>query len=45
MSRHELSAGLYAPIRVLMREDDDGGVALNMIDQHPFSTSLVAIIK
>ena len=27
MTRHQLSAGLYAPIRVLLREDDDGGVA------------------
>ncbi|WP_186041510.1 DUF302 domain-containing protein [Burkholderia gladioli] len=26
MTRHELSAGLYAPIRVLLREDVDGGV-------------------
>lgn len=24
MTRHQLSAGLYAPIRVLLREDDDG---------------------
>lgn len=27
MTRHEISAGLYAPIRVLLREDIDGGVA------------------
>jgi uncharacterized protein (DUF302 family) len=27
MTRHQLSAGLYAPIRVLLREDDDGVVA------------------
>ncbi|WP_225161283.1 DUF302 domain-containing protein [Bradyrhizobium sp. BRP56] len=27
MTRHRLSAGLYAPIRVLLREDEDGGVA------------------
>ena len=27
MTRHRLSAGLYAPIRVLLREDNDGGVA------------------
>ncbi|WP_441228208.1 DUF302 domain-containing protein [Tardiphaga sp. 20_F10_N6_6] len=27
MTRHHLSTGLYAPIRVLLREDDDGGVA------------------
>jgi len=27
MTRHQLSAGLYAPIRVLLREDEDGGVA------------------
>jgi uncharacterized protein (DUF302 family) len=27
MTRHQLSAGLYAPIRVLLREDADGGVA------------------
>src|SRR6202012_2008280 len=27
MTRHQLSAGLYAPIRVLLREDSDGGVA------------------
>ena len=27
MTRHQLSAGLYAPIRVLLREDGDGGVA------------------
>jgi uncharacterized protein (DUF302 family) len=27
MTRHRLSAGLYAPIRVILREDDDGGVA------------------
>ena len=27
MTRHRLSAGLYAPIRVLLREDDDGAVA------------------
>jgi uncharacterized protein (DUF302 family) len=27
MTRHQLSAGLYAPIRVLLREDDDGGIA------------------
>ncbi|MFS8981175.1 DUF302 domain-containing protein (plasmid) [Cupriavidus necator] len=26
MTRHQLSAGLYAPIRVLLREDGDGGV-------------------
>jgi uncharacterized protein (DUF302 family) len=26
MTRHHLSAGLYAPIRVLLREDNDGGV-------------------
>ena len=24
MTRHHLSAGLYAPIRILLREDDDG---------------------
>lgn len=27
MTRHHLSAGLHAPIRVLLREDDGGGVA------------------
>jgi hypothetical protein len=27
MTRHQISAGLYAPIRVLLREDSDGGVA------------------
>ena len=27
MTRHQLSAGLYAPIRVLLREDGDGVVA------------------
>ena len=27
MTRHQLSAGLYAPIRVLLREDGDGMVA------------------
>lgn len=27
MTRYRLPAGLYAPIRVLLREDDDGGVA------------------
>jgi uncharacterized protein (DUF302 family) len=27
MTRHQLSAGLYAPIRVLLREDGEGGVA------------------
>lgn len=27
MTRHRLPAGLYAPIRVLLREDGDGGVA------------------
>jgi uncharacterized protein (DUF302 family) len=27
MTRHQLSAGLYAPIRVLLREDGDGAVA------------------
>ncbi len=27
MTRHQLSAGLYAPIRVLLREDSEGGVA------------------
>lgn len=27
MTRHQLSADLYALIRVLLREDDDGGVA------------------
>jgi uncharacterized protein (DUF302 family) len=27
MTRHHLSAGLYAPIRVLLREDSDGVVA------------------
>lgn len=27
MTRHRLPAGLYAPIRVLLREDEDGGVA------------------
>ncbi|MCA1501430.1 DUF302 domain-containing protein [Bradyrhizobium sp. NBAIM14] len=27
MTRHRLSAGLYAPIRVLLRENEDGGVA------------------
>lgn len=26
MTRHQLSAGLYAPIRVLLREDGDGNV-------------------
>jgi hypothetical protein len=27
MTRHQLSAGLYEPIRVLLREDGDGGAA------------------
>jgi uncharacterized protein (DUF302 family) len=27
MTRHQISAGLYAPVRVLLREDNDGGVA------------------
>jgi uncharacterized protein (DUF302 family) len=27
MTRHQISAGLYAPIRVLLREDADGAVA------------------
>ena len=27
MTRHRLPAGLYAPIRVLLREDEDGAVA------------------
>lgn len=27
MTRHQLSAGLYAPVRVLLREDANGGVA------------------
>jgi hypothetical protein len=27
MTRHVLSVALYAPIRVLLREDDEGGVA------------------
>jgi hypothetical protein len=27
MTRHQLSAGLYAPVRVLPREDDHGEVA------------------
>jgi hypothetical protein len=27
MTRHDISAGLYAPIRVLLREDSDGVVA------------------
>ena len=27
MTRHVLSAALYAPIRVLLREDEEGGVA------------------
>ncbi len=27
MTRHHLSAGIYAPIRVLLREDNDGHVA------------------
>jgi hypothetical protein len=27
MPRHQLSGELYAPIRVLLRKDDDGGVA------------------
>jgi len=27
MTRHRLPAGLYAPIRVLLREDEDGSVA------------------
>ena len=27
MTRHQLSAGLYAPVRVLLREDTDGQVA------------------
>jgi len=27
MTRHQLSAGLYAPVRVLLREDGDGGAA------------------
>ena len=26
MTRHQLSAGLYAPIRALLREDGDDGV-------------------
>nr|WP_255371445.1 DUF302 domain-containing protein [Cupriavidus sp. YR651] len=26
MTRHQLSAGLHAPIRVLLREDGDGGI-------------------
>jgi hypothetical protein len=27
MTRHQLSAGLYAPVRVYLREDAKGGVA------------------
>jgi hypothetical protein len=27
MTRHQLSAALYAPIRVLLRENSDGAVA------------------
>jgi uncharacterized protein (DUF302 family) len=27
MTRHQISAGLYAPVRVLLREDSEGGVA------------------
>jgi len=27
MTRHKLSAGLYAPVRVLLREDENGAVA------------------
>jgi hypothetical protein len=27
MTRHRISAGLYAPVRVLLREDDEGAVA------------------
>jgi uncharacterized protein (DUF302 family) len=27
MTRHQISAGLYAPIRVLLREDSEGRVA------------------
>jgi hypothetical protein len=33
MTRHQLSASLYAPIRVLLREDGEGGVAFEY-DRH-----------
>lgn len=36
MTRHDLSAALYAPIRVLLREDDEGHVAFEY--DRPVST-------
>ncbi len=36
MTRHKLSAGLYAPIRVLLREDENGEVAFEY--DRPIST-------
>ena len=36
MTRHQLSAGLYAPVRVYLREDAEGGVAFEY--DRPIST-------
>jgi uncharacterized protein (DUF302 family) len=36
MTRHKLSAGLYAPIRVLLREEANGAVAFEY--DRPIST-------
>jgi uncharacterized protein (DUF302 family) len=39
MTRHEISAGLYAPVRVLLRENSDGVVVSNMTGPLPSSAS------
>ncbi|WP_247401039.1 MULTISPECIES: DUF302 domain-containing protein [unclassified Bradyrhizobium] len=45
MTRHQLSAGLYAPISVLLREDDDGGVAFEYDRPASVSASFAAIMS
>ena len=43
MTRHQLPARLCAPIRVLVREDGDGGVGFDMIDLHQVLANLATI--